>query len=94
MREKGLLSGNFICKTCAKSKTVEGNSDSSDDEFENYELTEIVELNLEIQRLAFEINRLRDKSKVNFKPIVDLLPLTTVQNTLRMKIEEIVIRKH
>ena len=91
LREKGLLSGNFICKTCAKSKTVEGNSDSSDDELENYELTEIVEINLEIQHLAFEINRLRDKSKVNFKPIVDLLPLTTVQNTLRMKIEEIVI---
>ena len=71
LREKGLLSGNFICKTCAKSKTVEGNSDSSDDELENYELTEIVEINLEIQRLAFKINRLRDKSKVNFKPLVD-----------------------
>ena len=93
LREKGLLTGNFICKTCAifakeffdyssKSKTVEGNSDSSDDELENCELTEIVEINLEIQRLAFKINRLRDKSKVNFKPFVDLLPLTTVQNTV------------
>ena len=103
MREKRLLSGNFISKTCAvfakeffdyssKSNTVEVNSDSSDDELENYELTEIVEINLEIQRLAFKINRLRDKSKVNFKPIVDLLPLTTVQRTLRMKIKEIVIR--
>ena len=83
-------------KTCAifakeffdyslKSKTVEGNSDSSDDELENCELTEIVEINLEIQRLAFKINRLRDKSKVNFKPFVDLLPLTTVQNTVTDK---------
>ena len=92
LREKGLLSGNFICKTCAKSKTVEGNSDSSDDELENYELTEIVEINLEIQRLAFKINCLRDKFKVNFKPIADLLLLTTAQNMLRMKIEETVIR--
>ena len=103
LREKGLLSGNFICKTCAifakeffdyssKSKTVEVNSDSSDDELEHYELTEIVEINLEIQCHAFKKNRLRDKSKVNFKPIVNLLPFTTVQSTLRMKIKEIVIR--
>ena len=79
LREKGLLSGNLICKTCvifakeffdysSKSKIVEGNSDSSDDELENCELPEIVEINLEIQRLAFKVNRLRDKSKVNFKP--------------------------
>ena len=99
LREKGLLSGNFICKTYAifakffgyslKSKIVEGNSDSSDDEIGNSELPETVEINLEIQRLAFKINFLRGKSKVNFKPIVDLLPLATVKNALQMKIEEI-----
>ena len=103
LREKGLLSGNFICKTYAifakkffgyslKSKTIEGNSDSSDDEIGNSELPETVKINLEIQRLAFKINCLRGKSKVNFKPIVDLLPLATVKNALQMKIEEIVIR--
>ena len=102
MREKGLLSGNFICKTCAistkeffgyslKSKAIKGNSDSSDNELENFELPEIVEVNLEIQHLAFKfkINCLHGKSKVNFKPIVDLLPLTTVKNMSQMKIEEI-----
>ena len=75
-----------------KSKTIEGNSDSSDDEIGNSELPETVKINLEIQRLAFKINCLRGKSKVNFKPIVDLLPLATVKNALQMKIEEIVIR--
>ena len=100
LREKGLLSGNFICKTYAifakkffgyslKSKIVEGNSDSSDNEIGNSELPETVEINLEIQRLSFKINFLRGKSKVNFKPIADLLPLATVKNTLQMKIEEI-----
>ena len=98
LREKGLLSGNFICKTCAifakeffdyssKSKTVEDNSDSSDDEIGNSELPETVKINLEIQRLAFKINCLRDKVKVNFMPTVDLLPLATVKNTLQLKIE-------
>ena len=101
LREKGLLSGNFICKTypifakkffgySLKSKIVESNSDSSDDEIGNSELPETVEINLEIQRLAFKINFLRGKSKVNFRPIVDLLPLATVKNALQMKIEEIV----
>ena len=104
MREKGLLSGNFICKTRAistkeffgyslKSKTIKGNSDSSDNKLGNFELPEIVEVNLEIQQLAFKfkINCLHDKSKANFKPVVDLLPLTTVKNTLQMKIKEIAI---
>ena len=103
MRKKDLLSGNFICKTwtifgrgffyyLSKSKTVQRSNNSSDDNLENRELPEIVEINHEIQYFAFKINCLRDKSKVKFKPIVDLLPLTTVPNTLRMKMEEVVIR--
>ena len=94
LREKGLLSGNFICKSCAifakeffgyssKRKTAEGNSDSSNDEIGNSELPETVRINLEIQRLAFTINCLHDKYKVNFKPTVDLLPLATVKNVTK-----------
>ena len=71
-----------------KSKTIQGISDSSDNEFENCELPEIVIINHEIQCLALKVNCLCYKFKVNFKLIIDLLlPNTTVQNMLWMKIE-------
>ena len=83
-----------LCNLCEeifdyslKSKTVEDNSDSSDDEIGNSELPETVKINIEIQRLTFKMTCLRDKFKVNFVPTVDLLPLATVKNTLQLKIE-------
>ena len=56
---------------------------------ENDETFKIVEINNEINKLAFKIACLSDNSNVNFKPIFDLIPINTLQNSLCNKIENI-----